>query len=149
MSSLVDMLVEHVPPTDAGARAKVAAHYSGPADGPLAQQMARCATEGPLAVQVTKLYQRGDGTTFDALGRVLSGTLRRGAAVRVLGEAYTPDDDEDSALRSVDGLWIPQARYRVPLEQASAGQLVRRRQLRPPGKRRLCSRSVLVSRVRA
>lgn len=124
MSSLVDMLVEHVPPTDAGARAKVAAHYSGPADGPLAQQMARCATEGPLAVQVTKLYQRGDGTTFDALGRVLSGTLRRGAAVRVLGEAYTPDDDEDSALRSVDGLWIPQARYRVPLEQASAGQLV-------------------------
>ena len=43
------------------------------------------------------------------------------AQVRVLGEAYTPDDEEDSAVAQVTNVWVYQARYRVPLTSAIAG----------------------------
>ena len=41
--------------------------------------------------------------------------------MRVLGESYTPEDEEDSALAEVSALWLYQARYRVPLDKAIAG----------------------------
>ena len=44
--------------------------------------------------------------------------------VRVLGEAYTPDDEEDSAMAEVTNVWVYQARYRVPLPRAVAGALL-------------------------
>lgn len=41
--------------------------------------------------------------------------------VRVLGEGFTPEDEEDSALAEVSKVWAYQARYRVPLTKATAG----------------------------
>lgn len=41
--------------------------------------------------------------------------------VRVLGETYTPEDEEDSAVAEVTAVWAYQARYRVPLPKATAG----------------------------
>ena len=47
---------------------------------------------GLLMVNVTKMYHKPDCESFDAFGRVLSGTLRVGDDVQVLGENYTLDD---------------------------------------------------------
>ena len=58
------------------------------------------------------VYAVQDCSKFDAYGRIISGTLRPGDRVRVLGEAYTPDDEEDSGVEEVTGLWAYQARYR-------------------------------------
>ena len=44
-----------------------------------------------------------------------------GMQVRVLGEGFTPEDEEDSALAEVSKVWAYQARYRVPLTKATAG----------------------------
>ena len=41
--------------------------------------------------------------------------------VRVLGEAFTPDDEEDSAVATVTNVWAYQARYRIPLTKVTAG----------------------------
>ena len=41
--------------------------------------------------------------------------------VRVLGEGFTPEDEEDSAAAEVSKVWAYQARYRVPLAKAVAG----------------------------
>ena len=41
--------------------------------------------------------------------------------VRVLGEGFTPEDEEDSAAAEVSKVWAYQARYRVPLTKAVAG----------------------------
>ena len=41
--------------------------------------------------------------------------------VRVLGETYTPEDEEDSTVAEVSNVWVYQARYRVPLPKATAG----------------------------
>lgn len=42
--------------------------------------------------------------------------------MRVLGEAYTPEDEEDSAVAEVTSVWVYQARYRIPLTKALAGE---------------------------
>lgn len=66
-------------------------------------------------------YHRPDCESFDAFGRVLSGTLKVGQEVNVLGESYSLDDQEDSARRTVSRLWLYQSRYRLEVHEVPAG----------------------------
>lgn len=59
----------------------------------------------------TKMYSTEDGVQFHAFGRVLSGTIQAGQPVKVLGENYTLEDEEDSQVCTVGRLWISVARY--------------------------------------
>lgn len=61
----------------------------------------------------TKMYSTEDGVQFHAFGRVLSGTIQAGQPVKVLGENYTLEDEEDSQVCTVGRLWISVARYAV------------------------------------
>ena len=47
------------------------------------------------------------------LARIMSGTLYAGQTVRVLGENYSTQDEEDSRIMNVGRLWIYEARYKV------------------------------------
>ena len=47
-------------------------------------------------INAVKSYSTPDGESFVVLGRIMSGTIKVGQRARVLGEAYTPDDREDS-----------------------------------------------------
>jgi len=123
-TGVVDMLAAHVPSSRAGTKAKVERFYSGPHNSTLVDHMKACNPKGPLVVNVVKLFPKEDCTGFHAFGRIISGTVRPGEKVRVLGEAYTPDDEEDSALATVGSVWISQARYRVPITLAKAGNWV-------------------------
>lgn len=62
-------------------------------------------------VQVGKLYHTTDAQSFRAFGRVLSGTLKKGMGVKVLGEGYSPEDEEDMMKSTVEDIWISEARY--------------------------------------
>ena len=62
-------------------------------------------------VQVAKLYHTTDAQSFRAFGRVMSGTLRKGAEIKVLGEGYSPEDEEDMMKATVEDLWISEARF--------------------------------------
>ncbi len=90
-------------------------------------------------VHVTKLYANGisnisasnsssttatAGETFAAFGRVYSGSIKAGDKVRVLGEAYSPDDDEDVAHAVVKSVSIPRGRYKTEITVAKAGAWV-------------------------
>lgn len=66
--------------------------------------------QGPLMCHTTKMYSTDDGVQFHAFGRVLSGTLQAGQPVKVLGENYTLEDEEDSQICTVGRLWISVAR---------------------------------------
>lgn len=123
-TGFTDMLVHHIPSAKAAAATKVEHTYTGPQDALIAESMKECNSRGPLMVNVTKLYPKADCTVFDSFGRVLSGTLRTGQTVRVLGEGYSPDDEEDMVIKEVTKLWIYQARYRLPISQAPAGSWV-------------------------
>lgn len=63
--------------------------------------MMECSSSGPLAMQTVKLYHKPDCVSFDAFGRVVSGTIKVGDQVSVLGEGYTLDDDEDMTVKTV------------------------------------------------
>ena len=47
-----------------------------------------------------------------------------GRQVKVLGEGFTPEDEEDSSVAEVSAVHVYQARYRVPVGRATAGNLV-------------------------
>ncbi|KAL1152534.1 hypothetical protein V6Z11_A09G115000 [Gossypium hirsutum] len=47
-----------------------------------------------------------------------------GQTLRVLGEGYSPDDEEDMTVKEVTKLWIYQARYRIPISSAPPGSWV-------------------------
>lgn len=66
--------------------------------------------QGPLMLHTTKMYSTEDGVNFHAFGRVMSGTLHANQEVRVLGENYTIEDEEDSRITYIGRLWISEAR---------------------------------------
>jgi 116 kDa U5 small nuclear ribonucleoprotein component len=126
---LVDMIVEHVPNPVEGALDKVRFYsrvhtvklspnhpqvegtYSGAQTSVLATSMKECNPNGPIMVQVTKLYHTTDAQSFRAFGRILSGTLRIGMEIKVLGEGYSPEDEEDMVKTKIEDIWISESRY--------------------------------------
>ncbi|GBE77516.1 Pre-mRNA-splicing factor cwf10 [Sparassis crispa] len=123
-TGLVDMIVEHIPSPVEATAAKVESTYTGPMTSELVSAMKACDPEGPLMVQVTKLYHTTDAQSFRAFGRVISGTVRKGMDLKVLGEGYSPEDEEDMVKATLDDVWISEARYFVPAEEVPAGNLV-------------------------
>uniref|UniRef100_A0A2I2Z6C3 116 kDa U5 small nuclear ribonucleoprotein component n=1 Tax=Gorilla gorilla gorilla TaxID=9595 RepID=A0A2I2Z6C3_GORGO len=81
-------------------------------------------SDGPLMCHTTKMYSTDDGVQFHAFGRVLSGTIHAGQPVKVLGENYTLEDEEDSQICTVGRLWISVARYHIEVNRVPAGNWV-------------------------
>uniref|UniRef100_A0A8C4NMM2 Uncharacterized protein n=1 Tax=Eptatretus burgeri TaxID=7764 RepID=A0A8C4NMM2_EPTBU len=123
-TGLVDMCVQHVPSPVTGAQAKVQHTYTGNLDNTLGDGMLSCDPDAPLMCHSTKMYSTDDGVQFHAYGRVLSGTLAAGQDVRVLGENYTLEDDEDSRICTVGRLWVSVARYQVEVSRVPAGNWI-------------------------
>ena len=72
--------------------------------------MQACDPEGPTMIHITKLYHTTDAQSFRAFGRVMSGVARKGMEVKVLGEGYSPEDEEDMMKAIVEEMWISEAR---------------------------------------
>ncbi|TWW70269.1 116 kDa U5 small nuclear ribonucleoprotein component [Takifugu flavidus] len=123
-TGFVDMCVQHIPSPQGGARTKIEHTYTGGLDSDLAEAMTECDPEGPLMCHTTKMYSTEDGVQFHAFGRVLSGTIQAGQPVKVLGENYTLEDEEDSQICTVGRLWISVARYQIEVNRVPAGNWV-------------------------
>ncbi|XP_061702952.1 116 kDa U5 small nuclear ribonucleoprotein component [Syngnathoides biaculeatus] len=123
-TGLVDMCVQHIPSPQDGARNKIEHTYTGGLDSDLGEAMTECDPEGPLMCHTTKMYSTEDGVQFHAFGRVLSGTMQAGQPVKVLGENYTLEDEEDSQVCTVGRLWISVARYQIEVNRVPAGNWV-------------------------
>ena len=120
----VDMVVEYIPSPVEMAEKKLAQYYTGPADTKVAESIAKCNQDGPVVVQVTKLFNTPDASSFYSFGRVMSGTVKPGQQVRVLGEGYTLDDEEDMTLSTISDVWIANSRYNIPTSGIPAGNWV-------------------------
>jgi len=73
--------------------------------------MKACDPEGPVMVHVSKLYHTTDAQSFRAFGRILSGTVKKGMVIKVLGEGYSPEDEEDMMRAVVEDIWISESRW--------------------------------------
>ncbi|KIM31572.1 hypothetical protein M408DRAFT_235250 [Serendipita vermifera MAFF 305830] len=123
-TGFVDMVVEHFPSPDEATAAKVERTYNGPMSSELAHALQRCDPNGPTVIHITKLYNTTDAQSFRAFGRVISGTVRQGMEVKVLGENYSPEDEEDVMKAIVEDIWVGESRYVLPTQEAPAGNLV-------------------------
>jgi U5 small nuclear ribonucleoprotein component len=120
----VDMVTKHVPSPEDGAKRLLQRHYTGPLDTKTAQAMEKCDQDGPLVIHVTKLFNATDAKSFTALGRVMSGIAKSPQSVRVLGEGYTLEDEEDMVVATVTDTWIAESRYNIPVSGVPAGNWV-------------------------
>lgn len=123
-TAFVDMVVQHTPSPAEAAQRHLERYYTGPLDTKIAESMRSCDQNGPLVVHVTKLFNTSDAKRFHTFGRVLSGIVRPGAEVRVLGEGYSLDDEEDMALARTSDVWIAETRYNIPVDGVPAGNWV-------------------------
>nr|CAB3241367.1 116 kDa U5 small nuclear ribonucleoprotein component [Phallusia mammillata] len=124
-SGFVSMCVDHIPSAKHAAQTKVPHTYTGPQDdSELVQAMLSCDPDGPLMIHTCKMYSTEDGVSFRVFGRVISGTVHAGDVVKVLGENYTLEDEEDSRVLTMGRLWIAEARYTVEVNRVPAGNWV-------------------------
>lgn len=123
-TGFVDMITQHVPSPADGAKRMLEKHYTGPLDSKTAESMEKCDQNGPLVIHVSKLFNTSDAKSFHALGRVMSGTATTATSVRVLGEGYTIEDEEDMVVSTITDTWIAQSRYNVPTSGVPAGNWV-------------------------
>lgn len=120
-SGLIDIIVENIPSPKENAKKKIDNIYSGPLEGEIYNSMLECNPEGPLMVYITKLYASSDAAEFRAFGRILSGTLKNNQEIKVCGEGFDQDDDEDMIITTVKGLFLNQTRYLIPTDGIPAG----------------------------
>ncbi|KAK3382844.1 P-loop containing nucleoside triphosphate hydrolase protein [Lasiosphaeria ovina] len=123
-TGFVDMVCQHIPSPVEAAEKKLEHYYTGPLDSKVAESMKTCDQNGPLVIYVTKLFNTVDAKGFNSFGRVMSGIARPGTEVRVLGEGYSLDDEEDMAMGRISSVFIAETRYNIPTDGVPAGNWV-------------------------
>lgn len=123
-TAFADLVVNNFPSPIEAAKKKIQHIYSGSPESQLGRMYSKCDADGPLLVHTVKNYPIEDATSFHVFGRVLSGTLKAGSEVRILGENYSIQDEEDSCVMVVGRLWLPVARYNIEVLSVPAGNLV-------------------------
>ncbi|KAH9823824.1 P-loop containing nucleoside triphosphate hydrolase protein [Melampsora americana] len=122
-TGLVDMIAAHIPDPRLSADSKLLTNYTGPLDSPIANHIRESDPKGPLIIQITKLYPTHDAGEFRSFGRVLSGVARAGVKVKVLGEGYSINDEEDMVEATIEKVSISESRYSIETSGVPAGNL--------------------------
>jgi U5 small nuclear ribonucleoprotein component len=120
----VEMLQRHIPSPADNAINRIRRHFRGTLDSAMARHLIACRPDAPVVVHTTKQFTSADATAFHVFGYVACGTLYSGQPVKILGERYSPDDEEDSRIMNVGKLFIHQSRYSIEVEKVPAGNWV-------------------------
>ena len=75
-------------------------------------------------MNITKLFTSESEGGFYAFGRIYSGTLRVCENVKVMGEGFTLEEEEDLVVKKINKLWICEGRYKVEVDKMGAGNWV-------------------------
>lgn len=79
MSCFTDLLVANIPHSKASTKTKVARLYQNESENvALQRQLEACDPDGPLCINIVKLFNNEMEDCFYAFGRVISGTLSQG-----------------------------------------------------------------------
>jgi len=123
-TAFVDLVTDQIPSPVESAKTKVQLNYMGVNESQLGTEISQCNKDGVLYVHTTKNFATFDATSFHVFGRVFSGILRSGDEVKILGESYSIQDEEDCRILPVGRLWISVGRYRIEVEKVPAGMWV-------------------------
>ncbi|KAI0565490.1 Elongation factor Tu GTP-binding domain containing protein [Gracilaria domingensis] len=133
MTGFVDMLVRHVKSPEDAAQRKLRTMYgyesmdSDESRESWFSSTCTCSTDAksPLSAFVGKLIPDEKGLHFDCLVRILNSSIRKGGSVRILGNSFDKDsNEEDQSLGKVADIFVPCGRFKISLDVAKAGQIV-------------------------
>ncbi len=111
---ILDSVVLHHPSPKVAQKYRIPAIWRGPADSAAGKAMLECDAKGPLSVMVTKIILDPHGGEV-AVGRIYSGSVRRGDQVYVSGMPKSA---------SVQTVAINLGADRLPVEFVNAGSIV-------------------------
>eukprot|EP01130_Rhizamoeba_saxonica_P017042 TRINITY_DN8076_c0_g1_i1.p1 TRINITY_DN8076_c0_g1~~TRINITY_DN8076_c0_g1_i1.p1 ORF type:complete len:985 (+),score=218.40 TRINITY_DN8076_c0_g1_i1:51-2957(+) len=120
----VDMVTEYIPSPIQAINQKLEFLYTGPLDSKRAEAMLNMDPDGPLMINISKVYPSADCSEFYALGKVLSGTVTPGVRVKVLGENYEQQHEEDMTLETISRIFIGMTRYQINVNSATPGNFI-------------------------
>ncbi|KAM3406038.1 hypothetical protein ACQJBY_000219 [Aegilops geniculata] len=115
-TTLLEMMICHLPSPLEAQRYRVESLYEGPLDDKYAEAIKKCDPEGPLMLYVSKMVRASDVGRFFAFGRVFSGRIAAGMKVRVMGPSYVPGMETDLYVESVQRtiIWMGKKQCDVP-----------------------------------
>ncbi|ETW36526.1 hypothetical protein PFTANZ_02768, partial [Plasmodium falciparum Tanzania (2000708)] len=123
-TAFVDIIIDNCPSPLDNAKNKTLQIYSGSLKTKISYDMMKCMKGDEtdnLMIYIIKNYHRPECGMIDLFGRVMCGTIKKGQSVRILGEGYTLNDDEDMITRVITHLWIYEGRYRIEVDEIPAG----------------------------
>ena len=123
-SSLVDICINKICNSEEGSKRKISSLYTGNRNTDFYTEIIKSSPEGPLICSVYKLYHKYDHLSFDLFGRVLSGTIKQGMKILIMGENYTQEETEDSYINEIKILQIHQTRYKINVNKVPLGNFV-------------------------
>ncbi|CAG9310997.1 unnamed protein product [Blepharisma stoltei] len=118
-SCLVDLAVKNFPAPSKSK--KFEQNYKGPLAGEIIEEIIKGKDTGPLVVDIVKQYHDSECKFFYIFGRVLSGTLRPGELVNVLGQKYSIQNPEDKFQAEIDKIYYFNSRYKLQVQEIPAG----------------------------
>jgi elongation factor 2 len=122
--SLLQMIVNYLPSPVESQPYRMPMLYSGPKDDASAKAIAECDPNGPLMMYVSKMVPTSQKGAFYAFGRVFSGTISAGQAVRIYGPEYEPGKKTDLFLKKIQRVVLMMGRYVEQMADCPCGNTV-------------------------
>jgi len=122
--ALLSMVINHLPSPVVAQRYRVENLYSGPVDDEVATAIRLCDPTGPLMLYVSKMVPTSEKGRFYAFGRVFSGVVASGQAVRIQGPDYLPGLKKDLYCKKIQRTVLMMGRYIEQLQNCPAGNIV-------------------------
>ncbi|CAN6181751.1 unnamed protein product [Urochloa humidicola] len=123
-SSLLEMMIFHLPSPAKAQKYRVENLYEGPLDDIYATAIRNCDPEGPLMLYVSKMIPSFDKSRFFAFGRVFSGRVATGMKVRIMGPNYVPGQKKDLYVKNVQRTIIWMGKKQESVHDVPCGNTV-------------------------
>lgn len=111
---VLDMVTQHLPSPSAAQKYRIPKVWHGDLDSDIGKSMLQMNKEGPLAIIITKVVPDPHAGVV-AAGRIFSGTVKRGAEARLVGQHQ---------VRRVQQVSIYKGPQRIQMEEIPAGNIV-------------------------
>eukprot|EP00463_Aulacantha_scolymantha_P004831 TRINITY_DN59_c0_g2_i1.p1 TRINITY_DN59_c0_g2~~TRINITY_DN59_c0_g2_i1.p1 ORF type:complete len:458 (+),score=108.41 TRINITY_DN59_c0_g2_i1:515-1888(+) len=121
--ALMEMLVNHLPSPALAQSYRIENLYGGPIDDDCAKAVRSCDPKGPLMMYISKMVPTSEKGRFYAFGRVFSGTIGTGQAVRIMGPDYVPGKKTDLYLKKIQRTVLMMGRYVEQLADCPCGNI--------------------------
>lgn len=121
--ALMEMLVNHLPSPAVAQAYRIENLYGGPLDDDCAKAIRGCDPKGPVMMYISKMVPTSEKGRFYAFGRVFSGTIATGQAVRIMGPDYVKGKRKDLFLKKIQRTVLMMGRYIEQLTDCPCGNI--------------------------